>query len=53
MKGQKMKTKKEIEGELEVRNERIWLTWVFKKPMEFDYERGYIDALKWVLGKSR
>ena len=47
-----MKTKKEIEKELEIRKERIRWTGIFKSQREFDYERGYIDALKWVLEKS-
>lgn len=47
-----MKTKKEIEKELEERNARLPWTWVLGYPEEFDYERGYIDALKWVLKKS-
>lgn len=45
----KMTTKKEIENEIEVRMERIKLIWTFGDKSEFDYERGYIDCLRWIL----
>jgi len=47
-----MKTKKEVKNELEDRSARLPWTWVFGFPKDFDYEKGFIDALKWVLGRS-
>ena len=44
-----MKTKKEIENEIEVRMERIKQIWTFGDKSEFDYERGYIDCLRLIL----
>ena len=44
-----MKTKKEIENEMEVRMERIKQIWTFGDKGEVDYERGYIDCLQWIL----
>jgi len=44
-----MKTKKEIEKELEIRKERIKQIWTFGSIGEVNYERGYIDRLRWVL----
>jgi len=49
-----MKTKKEIEKELEVRLRRglaISLPESEEARIETSYEKGYVAALKWVLGK--
>jgi len=44
-----MKTKKEIEKELEVRKERIKQIRTFGSESEVSYERGYINCLSWIL----
>ena len=44
-----MKTRSEIERELEMRIERIKMVHTFGNDNEVDYERGYIHFLEWVL----
>ena len=51
-----MKTKKEIEKELKVRERRALAKSLPEREearIETSYEKGYVDALKWVLEKSR
>lgn len=51
-----MKTKKEIEKELEVRWRRGLVNSLPESKearIEASYNKGYLDALKWVLEKSR
>lgn len=45
----RMKTRKQIEEELETLNERIKQTRIFRSEDEIDYEEGYINCLEWVL----
>jgi len=52
-----MKTKKEIEKELEIRVTKLFADYLpalsEERQRNVDYDKGYLDALKWILEKSR